>query len=126
MGNLGVLIYWITRLDTINYFFIGSMVLGLCFTITVVSIFLYYFVVGKDSHNDNYQQIKKSTLKASIISVCITVFFSFCLIFTPTTQEACVIYLIPKITENKNVQEIPDKALQLLNSHLDKWINELK
>jgi hypothetical protein len=47
-----------------------------------------------------------------------------CLI--PTTEEMAAIYLLPKIANNEQVQQVPDKAMQLLNGKLDEWIADVR
>jgi len=42
--------------------------------------------------------------------------------FLPTTKQACAIYVIPRIVNNKEVQELPEKVVDLANE----WLEELK
>jgi len=41
---------------------------------------------------------------------------------TPSSQTAAAMYLVPKITSNENFQNVPSKALKVLNSKLDEWV----
>ena len=42
----------------------------------------------------------------------------------PSTKEMAAIYLIPKIANNQHIQQIPDKALTVLEKYLDEWIKD--
>jgi hypothetical protein len=45
-------------------------------------------------------------------------------IFIPSTKELAAIYLIPKIVNNEQVQQVPDAALKLLNLKMEEWIKD--
>ena len=88
--------YWLTRLDGIQGFFIAMTIL----------IAIY------------------STLAILIGIVCgvISILFSVGAILTPTTKQMCAIKIIPLVLNDPNVQEIPEQLLNLK----DAWIEELK
>lgn len=46
--------------------------------------------------------------------------------FIPSSKTVAAMYLIPKIVENKSVQQLPDKALSILNLKLDQWMDGFK
>ena len=46
-------------------------------------------------------------------------------LFTPNSKTIAAMYLVPKIIENKQVSELPDKMLKLLNVKMDDWISDL-
>ena len=45
--------------------------------------------------------------------------------FTPSSKTIAAMYLVPKIANNEQVQQIPNKALDVLNLKLDEWIKDL-
>ncbi|MBP9706794.1 MAG: hypothetical protein KBD78_04070 [Oligoflexales bacterium] len=47
-------------------------------------------------------------------------------IFVPDSKTVAAMYLIPKISENKQLNQIPDKVLNILNKKLDDWVTELQ
>ena len=42
--------------------------------------------------------------------------------FVPTTKEMCAIKLVPMIANDEQVQELPNKVVDLANE----WLDELK
>ena len=59
----------------------------------------------------------KTILVGFILSLMVAVFI-------PSTKEYVAIYLIPKIVNNEQVQQIPEKAMNILNSKLNEWITD--
>jgi len=57
----------------------------------------------------------------------IAVLLILCTIFSvtiPTTKEAAVIYLLPKVIKNEQCQQIPSNFVKFLNLKMEKWLNE--
>lgn len=44
----------------------------------------------------------------------------------PTTKEAAVIYLLPKIANNEQVQKVPENFVKLLNTKMEAWIADFE
>ena len=109
-------IYWITRLNGINIF------LGTIMTLAAIAVFIFLIgmIVTKiDLHSvEEYGIFKKYLLISIYIFIPITILF----ILTPTTKEACAIYVVPKIVNNKKVQNIGQEFYDLA---LD-WMKELR
>lgn len=107
-------IYWITRLNGINIF------LGTIMTLSAIAVFIFMIgmIVTKVDHDDEeYGIFKKYLLTSTYIFIPITILF----ILTPTTKEACAIYVVPKIVNNEKVQNIGQEFYDLA---LD-WMKEL-
>jgi hypothetical protein len=107
-------IYWITRLNGINVF------LGIIMTLSIIAIFIFLIgmIVTKLEHDvEEYGIFKKYLLTSTYIFIPITILF----ILTPTTKEACAIYVVPKIVNNEKVQNIGQEFYDLA---LD-WMKEL-
>ena len=65
----------------------------------------------------------KAWLKVTGVIFGISLIFS---IVTPTTNQAAVIYCLPKIASNEQVQKIPNKLLELSNNWLDEMVEKTK
>ena len=110
------LVYWITRLDSI----IGAMEVFLFLTIVISTIgTIVLFISLADDEDTNAWPI---ALKAAKIIVPIVAVFFILKTFIPTTKEAAAIYIIPKISNNESVQEIPKIVAKLMDAKLQKWI----
>lgn len=111
-------VYWITRLDTINTVFFAMLVLSFCAWFLVP----FFYAMALDCGLD--------TVKRLLTKVVIPIWIAFIIIggfgktFTPTTKEACAIYLIPKIANNEQVQKMPSNLAKLLNTKMEEWIND--
>lgn len=46
-------------------------------------------------------------------------------IFVPTTEQAAAIYLVPKIVENEQVQNISDNSLKILQQLTENYLKDL-
>lgn len=46
--------------------------------------------------------------------------------FTPTTKQAAVIYMLPKIVKNEDVKEIPGNFVKVFNGKMKEWIDEME
>lgn len=117
-------IYWITRINAIDDFF--EVVGGVSIFFCIILIIAYCVSRGMsaDMQDDEYSGFNKPVkLWAKVCgivgSVCIIL-----AILTPNLKEAAAIYLIPKIVNNENVQELPNDATKLLRLKLDEWIND--
>lgn len=76
---------------------------------------------NKEKDNERRKKVFKS-IKPVAIGMSLCLFF---LIFTPTSKTLAAMYLIPKITSNKDMQEIPGKTLKILNSKLEQYITDI-
>ena len=105
-------IYWITRLDAINDFFVAVAIISF---FCIVSLAWIGFLA----------EVFSKVVKWIKCSVILMIVFSLLAILTPNLKEAAAIYLIPKMVNNEAVQEIPGDAAKLLKLKLDEWINDL-
>lgn len=110
-------VYWITRLDSVNVFFICL------FAVPVIMMGVCgIFIMEEELWND--EDIWPSIKKKYTIGIIISLVAIFLATLTPSTKEACVIYLIPKIANNEQVQKIPNNFAKLLNTKMEEWIND--
>ena len=62
----------------------------------------------------------KKWLKRAVVTGLVAILV---LAFVPNTKQAAVIYLLPKIANNEQVQKLPDNALKLLNAKMEQYLN---
>ena len=103
-------LYWITRLDQIEFFlclifFVGALVL---------------IVIAAMSAADNDER-PKWALKWMYILLAI----GLITIFIPNTKTMVAILFVPKIVNNETVQQIPENAAKFIDMKLKEWISDL-
>ena len=106
--------YWLTRLDDINF------VLGLFFILGGVATFLLYLygaIEYEDAPDRRRQvwQIARRALSSVILALIVGTFI-------PTTKEMAAILVIPKIVNNEKVQDAGNKLYDLAVE----WLEALK
>ena len=126
-------LYWITRLDYITAFLSLIAVLG-----AINTIVLFFIGLFKRSYADIYPEgsqtwkryIDTSEICFYFAKRCVIVFFVsvFINIFTPTTNEALLIYgvggTIDYIKSNSTAKQLPDKCFKALDKYLDNLTKE--
>ena len=115
-------IYWITRLDYIQGFF---LLIGILTTI-FLSVALIIRIVQKLEENEYSSKNEKITkdifIKKILRGLILSLLFVIIGIMIPNAKEMCAIKIIPVIVNNEKAQQIPDKMLNLANE----WLDELK
>ncbi len=113
------MIYWITRLDYIK------IAVGVLLGVIVV-LFFVLFAFGGINAIDGYgadDKIRGKKLFKKSFWLLIPIFLLILpLVFVPTTKEMCAIKIIPIVANNEDVQELPNKIVELANE----WVEELK
>lgn len=115
-------IYWITVLGNLSnitgLIAIFSGIIGASF---LISLFVC---------DISYDKERKQVYKISKISLAICAVSSLLSIFTPSTKEAMAIYgvgtVVDYVQENKDVKDIPDKAVQCINKFLEDYSEDNK
>ena len=100
-------IYWVTRADNFQTFFI---------VLSSILIFsgLFVLVVNlTESKSLNYWLL---------ICPLLGLFLFFVACFIPSTKVLAAMYILPKVVNNEQIQQIPTKLLDLTNE----WLEELK
>jgi Ca2+/Na+ antiporter len=109
-------VYWILRLDVIGGFFIFiAIVIGIAFLVASAG----FLIMGK---SDYYEEAREGCKKISIWTGIIAFFVIPVALLTPSTKEACVIYLIPQIANNEQAQKVPENFAKLLNVKMEEWM----
>ena len=110
--------YWITRLDAI---FMIAAVLG-----TLVSLFsVVMFFIGFTERWSMDDEDDRKNIKITRCSMIIGVLFALIAIFTPTTKQACAIYFVDYLQENRDARELPDKVIKSANLYFDDLIEKM-
>ena len=105
--------YWLTRLDYI------------CLIVRIIAILgggimLVFTIIGGICLSE--EDISKKTYTRLLFLWIIALAGIVGTILTPTTKEMCAIKLVPIIANNEQVQELPNKVVDLANE----WLDELK
>jgi len=111
----GWFIYWMIIIGRLHEFFSVIAILS------PFAIIAWELIMLAEYSDNNEKYAKKKILLPIKFSFIIPLFIILS-IFTPKLEEIVAIYLIPKMVNNESIQEIPEKALDLLETQLDKWI----
>lgn len=109
-------IYLLTLLDSISG--VAAILLGLCIVMIVICSIAWY--EDQDYVRDEEKRIKihckwKKRLRALIITICIALMV---LAFVPSTNSAVLMYVVPKVTKNKEFTKIPPLIIKYIESQL--------
>ena len=117
------IVYFVMILDNVCNW-VG--VLGPLSLISSLGVLAFYYFASYFGSEDP-EAVRLKTVLGSVIKWLIP--FTACVailsIFLPTTKQACAIYVIPKIANNEQVQQIPDKVLEYGNKWLDEQLKDL-
>jgi hypothetical protein len=79
------------------------------------------------------EKSKKVFINLLKIMLPIIICFSFVISMIPSTKQVAFIYIVGTMSQNKIVQDIgekslqiPDKALEMLNIKMDEYLKEMK
>jgi hypothetical protein len=115
--NLSLIIYLIGVIDGIK---LGvaflCILLGLGIFIGIIYLINEY-PMEKEQENKIKNKIKNSIIYFIIILIFVP--------FIPNSKTIAAMYLVPKLSKNEQIKQLPDKTLILLNGKLDEWINKL-
>lgn len=107
-------VYWVSRLDSI--LFLATVVLILAFAATAIyGVLTFIAFDGEPSAYDGMDGtgkvkcVRRFTWMASVAVGALLV-----LSFVPSTKEACVIYVVPKLTQGVDWGSIPKVVSDLL------------
>jgi hypothetical protein len=120
-------IYLITRCSYVKgFFFIFGILFLSCLIIAVIvrGVYCDNGPYGKKDEKiiANAKEIFAKKLKKYIFLSLFPTLLFVTACFIPTTKEMCAIKIIPIIANNEQVQDMPNKIVELANS----WMEELK
>lgn len=116
----GWIVYLITTLSGIKD--VLSIIAAL--SSIVLLIFGFFVVILKileEKDDEDGFVYLKSFLK---LAVLLTIIAGILYCVVPSTKDAVLIYIIPKVTSNERMQQVPDKILDLLDSYIKKGAEE--
>lgn len=109
------LTYLVLRLD---HFYTATLVTAI---ITAVVFAVTTIALAVNQKNKEDLGLTKPWFRAAGIVFCVFMVLSAII---PDTKQAAVIYCLPKIVNNEQVQKIPDNLLRLANSWIDEAVNK--
>lgn len=115
------IIYSLGVVDNINAVLTFLFVVLLIVTITVIGIRIAAFI---EPHMFQEEEIVKVNKTSKHLCVSLGI-FTILAIFIPSSKTIAAMYLVPKIANNQNVNQLPDKLLKVVNVKLDEWVEEL-
>ena len=111
-------IYWITRLDALRDVLQSISALS----VIIAAVTLFFMVMIKI--DESWDEWGKFCTAFFIPSLILLIISGIGYVAMPSTKEACAIYIIPKIVNNEQVQQVPENALKFLSSQLEEWVRE--
>ena len=109
-----LLIYLMFLADSLGAVFLMGMVL--C-SIVVLALCVYNM---NENSPDRWEYTK--AIKNAFIT---GVIFMLMAMFTPSTKQCAIIWALPKIVNNEQVQELPKEALEIIGLKLEDIKDEL-
>jgi hypothetical protein len=95
-------------------------------TITLICFSIGYALHCEDENKKEINDYYKSKAKKYIISAIL--YFAVTMpiaTLIPSTPQAVTIWLTPKIANDEQIQEIPQKGLDILVQKMDEYLEEL-
>lgn len=123
-------IYWLTRLDVLCKWLIGSS--AICGIVLFISIL--GFLINKEEYSTNGHKSYKEWMifcsKVFKISMPSFILIAILTILIPTTKQAFLIYgvgnTIDFIQNNETAKQLPDKCINALNAWVESLTQEEK
>ena len=121
--NTEVLLYWITRLDSIRL----VIAIGVAAAVIAAVIGVAFIVLGHaDGFGPEREDIKRGykILKKSILPLVLALALR---VFVPSTQEALIIIgvggTIDYLKSNETTTQLPDKVIKALDKFVDGFLD---
>lgn len=112
-------LYFIFQLDSFNHALAWVFSISI---ITFIALWIFYgfqFPITSKSEQDRVDNFKKNQpWKGPLVVATVLLFLGALL---PSTKTALMIWGIPQVVNNEQVQQLPDKFIRLLNSYLDEY-----
>jgi len=121
-------LYCLLMLDSIINMFqlIGGIVCIICFCILGV-IALIYMHADSTHEREEFMEIFNEKRKYFNYLIITTIFSIFLLIvgaFIPTSKQMAVIYVVPKLVNNEQIQKIGPDSLKVLEKLVKEYIEQ--
>lgn len=116
------LLYLIESADTIKFIFILLLIISSIASVTILGMLWSY--TNLEDEGFEKKSAKKWLRNAFISNIC----FLILVLITPSTNTLYKIFGIGTVLEyakeNKDLKDIPDKTIKIINNYLDKIIEE--
>ena len=115
-------VYLFTRLDAIH------VIAGAAIVMAAIGLLLFgiHYLFEDMWERDDDNKEKKKTVKTIKRLVAVAISGLLVCVIIPSTKEAAVIYLLPKIANNEQVQKVPENFVKLLNTKMEAWIEDFE
>ncbi len=115
-------VYLFTRLDAIH------VIAGAAIVMAAIGLLLFgiHYLFEDMWERDDDNKEKKKTVKTIKRLVAVAISGLLVCVIIPSTKEAAVIYLLPKIANNEQVQKVPENFVKLLNTKMEAWIADFE
>ena len=117
-------LYWITRLDGINDFLGAVAFVGALVAIIFIIVTIYFLtdngIPEKDEEDEGWDLIKRAW--RWIISVIMVAAVAG--IFTPSSKEMAMIYVVPHIAESQVIKQDMPEVYDLGIKALKDWLKK--
>jgi hypothetical protein len=107
-------IYWIMQMDTFGYFFMGIAAVAL-------ALFFVVLTIWEDDRNDKEKKDYSGSLRFFGFTFLVSLLMW---VFLPSTQTAIEMYLLPKISNNQQIQNIGKDSLDILEHKMDDYLKQ--
>lgn len=132
---MSMLEVWVwVKLSSLQGFFDFATVVSCVFAVATLLFLIPANTVWDDEHPDKDDHCIASAKAAKAIflrlsnlrkySISVAVIFILLSLFTPTTKEFAVIYLVPKIINNEQIQSVASDGLQCMKNQMEAWLDE--
>ena len=101
--------------------FLPQVVAGGCIALVVLAI-VYFFAFMEDVNESTLSFLKSSMKKAAALIIISAIMIPLC----PTPKQMGLIVAGAYISQSKEIQAIPPKALEYFDLYLDKELKELR
>lgn len=120
-------LYFLVMLDSIYTFcIILSVILWIWSAVSIIG-------TGISIADDLENTVKIFWKKCLKISTTLSIIWTFIACMIPSTKQVAFIYVVSSLSQNKIVQDIgqkslqiPDKALDILNTKMNEYLDDMK
>jgi len=120
-----LLIYLLFMLDRVRAVLMASSAL-----VGIVTALCFIVGLAEQYASEEVCQLSTETAKKLVRYgkrlIPLFLFFLILSVSIPTTKQATVIWLAPKVVRNEHIQNVPDKSLELLDKKLESWLKDMK
>lgn len=122
-----IMMYLFIMLDNIRHILTFTMGWGIAYMVIVITFTLLSWLIYAD--NGDEQIMNFINWLGKFKKLHIAIFVSVWLIFgfkslIPTTKQMAIIYVVPKVANNEDIQKIPKNVLTFINKYLEESIGD--